>query len=195
MVLKFLLGRQPDLRRQAAALYSQLVSQARHPWFYTEAGVPDTLDGRFEVIVLHLWALQKQMKAEVANLELPTEKSEARSGGGSEAVGAKAPLAQLLMEIAFDDLDRSLRELGVGDMGVARRIRAMADGIYGRFEAYDRALGEEAALTEALKRNVYGTVKTSTEAIDLLVNYTLSLQKPPATEITQWPVLPQVSSA
>lgn len=143
--------RQPGLRRQAAAVYSQLVAQARHPWFYATAAVPDTLDGRFEMITLHLFLLQHCLKS----------------------APEQQPMAQAILEAAFDDLDRSLRELGVGDMGVARRIRQMADGIYGRFEAYATALPDTSSLQEALRRNLYGTAPDATpEAVAKMTEYT-----------------------
>ncbi len=120
------------------------------------------------MIVLHLHALQRRLK------NLPELK----------------PLAQIILEIAFDDLDRSLRELGVGDMGIARRIRKMADGIYGRFEAYDAALDDDTAFSSALKRNVYGTTEAGEEQIELLLEYYRRMQQALQQPDWVWPALP-----
>jgi len=120
----------------AAALYAAAVAQARAPDFYTDFGVPDTLDGRFDLIVLHVHLLCRRL---------------AREGA------AGASIAQALFDAMFKDMDRNLREMGVGDPSVPRRIRAMVEAYYGRVKAYEAALAAGgAALAEAIARNVYG---------------------------------------
>jgi cytochrome b pre-mRNA-processing protein 3 len=140
----------------AADLYDAIVAQAREPAFYVGMGVPDTVDGRFEMVVLHAFLVLRRLKA------------------GAPAVAA---LGQPLFDTMFADMDLSLREMGAGDLGVGRRVKAMAEGFYGRVSAYDAALagGDRAGLAEALRRNVYGTLKLAqmapAEAVAALARY------------------------
>lgn len=123
----------------AGRLYARVVEQARLPAFYREGGVPDSIDGRFELIALHAFLLLQRLK------------SEGRAG---------ADLAQKLFDTMFGDMDASLRELGAGDLGVPPRIKRMISGFYGRIAAYEAGLaGSDEALAEALRRNLYGTVE------------------------------------
>ncbi len=122
----------------AAHLYLAAVEQARQPAFYLHHRVPDTVDGRFELIALHTFLILHRLT---------------REGEGARALG------QALFDRLFADMDRSLREMGAGDMGVGKRIQHMAQGFYGRMAAYREALaGDDAALEGALRRNLYGTV-------------------------------------
>lgn len=125
-----------DGREEAVrALYGQAVTQARSPRFYSDLGVPDTVDGRFEMIALHVFLILDRMSG----------KSEAASD-----------MAQRLFDLMFADMDQSLREMGVGDLSVGKKIKVMAQAFYGRSAAYREALAkDEAALAEALKRNVF----------------------------------------
>jgi cytochrome b pre-mRNA-processing protein 3 len=145
------------LRRSSAAeaavegLYQAIVAQARTPAFYARLGVPDTLDGRFDMIALHMFLVLRRLKA--------------------EGVGGRA-LAQALCDRFFDDLDRSLREMGAGDLGVGRRVKAMAKAFYGRVAAYEAALSDhDPALDDALRRNVFGTVAPSPESLATMTAY------------------------
>lgn len=125
-------------RAVAQRLYGAVVRQARSPSFYAGGGVPDTVDGRFEMVVLHAWLVIGRLTA-----------------GGDEA----GRIAQRLFDAMIADMDRSLREMGVGDLGVGRKVKAMAEAYYGRSRAYDSALAAGAAdLSGALRRNVFGTV-------------------------------------
>src|SRR5262245_16557473 len=90
--------------RRAAEHYTALVAQARLPQFYESLEVPDTLDGRFDLIVLH------------ASLYLKRMRTAGREG---------QDLAQAVFDSMFDNLDQSLREMGVGDVTLPRKIRAM----------------------------------------------------------------------
>jgi cytochrome b pre-mRNA-processing protein 3 len=83
---------------------------------------------------------------------------------------ATAALAQSLFDRMFMDFDNALRESGVGDLGVGRRVKQMATGFYGRIAAYDAGL-EAGGLEEALKRNAYGTVAPEEKALALLADY------------------------
>jgi cytochrome b pre-mRNA-processing protein 3 len=133
----------------AAILYRTTVEQARQPVFYTGYGVPDTLDGRFELIALHMFLVLHRLKAE---------------GPAAEQ------LSQELFDTMFGDMDRSLREMGVADLGVGRRIRAMAEGLYGRMAAYESGLAaDDNVLAAALRRNLYGTLRDTEPAAAALV--------------------------
>lgn len=135
----------------AASLYRAVVAQARQPVFYAAYGVPDTLDGRFELIALHMFLVLHRLKS------------------GDEPA---RQLAQELFDTMFADMDRSLREMGVGDLGVGRRVRAMGEALYGRIAAYEAGLeGDDSVLTAGLRRNLYGTLKGS---------------EPPAAALSAW---------
>lgn len=132
-----LLGGDP-LAVPARSIYDDVVRQARQPAFYESCGVPDSVDGRFELVALHAFLVLRRLQ---------------RGGGGA------AGLAQALVDTLIQDLDRSLREMGVGDLGISRRVKAMARGFYGRIAAYEAGLdGPDDMLRAALTRNLYGTV-------------------------------------
>lgn len=135
----------------ATVLYGEMVAQSRRTEFYRDCGVPDTVDGRFEMIVLHGFLTLRRLQA-----------------GGEGASG----LAQELADVIFDDMDSSLREMGAGDLGVGRRVKAMAQSFYGRIAAYERGLGGSAeALEEALTRNLYATVTPDPGQVARLAAY------------------------
>lgn len=120
-----------------AALYEAAVEQARKPLFYADFGVPDTVEGRFEMITLHVYLLLRKLKGD---------------GAGEKKT------AQKLFDAMFENMDHSLREMGVGDLSVGRKIRALAENFYGRVAAYDEGLARDAdpaVLTAALSRNVF----------------------------------------
>lgn len=154
-MLSRLFGSRDDARR-AEALYDGIVGQARQPVFYRDWAVPDTLDGRFEMICLHAFLVMRRLK-----------------GAGPEA----AKLSQALFDAMFADMDRSLREIGVGDLAVGPRVKGMAKSFYGRVAAYERGLDAAAAagtLEAALRRNAYGTLRPQgpgQEAVAALAAY------------------------
>ncbi|MCX5480307.1 ubiquinol-cytochrome C chaperone [Kaistia geumhonensis] len=120
----------------AYALYGTIVAQARQPAFYAAYKVPDTLDGRFDMIVLHGFLLFHRLKGENED---------------------NRRLGQEVFDIFLKDMDRSLRELGVSDIGVPKKLKKMAEAFYGRMAAYDSALssGDLGALEAALTRNLF----------------------------------------
>lgn len=122
----------------AARLYGAIVAQARHPALYRDLGVPDTVDGRFEMVVLHTVLLIERLQGGD-----PTEQA----------------LAQPVFDLWCVDMDRSLRELGVGDFGVPKRMKDMSQRFYGRAAAYRAALAgkDEMALADAMARNIFGS--------------------------------------
>jgi cytochrome b pre-mRNA-processing protein 3 len=141
-VLAGLFGRRDDrLAAAAEALYRSTVDAARRPVLFAELGVPDTLDGRYEAVALHAYLVLRRLKRDHA---------------------ATADLAQAVFDRMFADFDNALREAGVGDLGVGRRVKQMATGFYGRIAAYDAGL-DGGGIEEALRRNVYGTVAAAEE--------------------------------
>jgi cytochrome b pre-mRNA-processing protein 3 len=115
------------------AIYGMIVTQAREPLFYRDLGVPDTVNGRFDMLVLHLWMVLRRLK--------PIE-------GGSG-------LSQTLFDRFCDDMDANLREMGVGDLTVPKRMQAFGEAFYGRITAYDLALTEgEEPLAQAVCKNI-----------------------------------------
>lgn len=132
-------------------IYGIIVDQARQPRFYTEFGVPDTVDGRFEMVTLHAFLVIRRLK------------------GASES---SSDAAQALFDLMFEDMDVSLREMGAGDMGVGKRVKAMVQAFYGRIASYEAGLaGEEGGLEEALSRNVYATVEPGEAPVADLARY------------------------
>ena len=126
-------SRSPSVR--VAALYGAIVAQARQPVFFADWGVPDTVFGRFETVSLHVFLVLRRLK---------------------DGAAAETALAQRLFDQFFGDVDRSLRELGVGDLSVGKKVKSFAKGFYGRIVAYEKALdtGDRVALAEALARNI-----------------------------------------
>jgi len=131
------LFRRNPLREAAELAYRRIVEQARQPGFFIDLGVPDSLDGRFELIALHAFLYLRRLKREQPD---------------------SAPLARRFLDTMFTDFDRSLREMGTGDLSVGREVKRMARAFYGRVEAYERGLaGEASGLQAALARNLFGT--------------------------------------
>lgn len=132
------LFRQANARRRAVEdLHIALSMAARRPGLYTGLGVPDTVEGRFEALCLHAILVLRRLN------RLPAPAAE---------------VAQDLVNSVFTQLDASLRELGVGDMGVGKRMKKLGAAFYGRAVGYDAALdaGDAEALRAALVRNVLG---------------------------------------
>lgn len=136
----------------AYLLYRSLVSQARSPQFYLNVGVPDTLDGRFDMIVLHMFLVIDRLSVE-----------------GSSA----KELRQRLFDVMFDDMDQALREMGVGDLSVGKKVKKMAQAFYGRLGAYDEGLqaDDEVVFDDALKRNIFPEIEVAPGQIKMLANY------------------------
>jgi len=141
----------PRFQAEGRELYRQIAAQARLPVFYASYGVPDTIDGRFEMLCLHAYALFHRLK-----------------GQGADADA----LSQAAYDAMFADLDGSLRELGVADLGVGRRIKIMTEALNGRIRTFDRAFAADASeLEEAVRRNVYGTVTPSEIQVRTMADY------------------------
>ena len=127
---------QPSAQDVAARqLYIATVNQARSVAFYEQWSVPDTVTGRFDMISLHAYIVMRRL------MNGPSAKafSEAYCG------------------MIFTDMDRRLREMGVGDLSVGKKVKKLAEGFYGRAAAYDTALnGGQDSLSDVLQRNIYG---------------------------------------
>jgi cytochrome b pre-mRNA-processing protein 3 len=123
-------GRDVPLR-----VYERVAEASRRPWLYAVAGVPDTVEGRIESLTLHMFLLARRLRA------LPTPAPE---------------LAQEVVDTLFTHIDHGLRELGVGDASVPKRMKSIAGAYSGRVQAYGQALdgGEAGAFEAALQRNI-----------------------------------------
>jgi cytochrome b pre-mRNA-processing protein 3 len=135
-MLSRLFGRRRNVNRVVAdRLYEQIVAAARQPAFYSDWGVADTPLGRFEMLSLHMFLFLHRTRRDAAPL---------------------GDLAQQITDDFFTDVDHSLRELGIGDLGVPKRMKKLAKMFYGRAMAYGEAVDakDAAALAEALRRNV-----------------------------------------
>jgi cytochrome b pre-mRNA-processing protein 3 len=120
-----------------AALYGTIVAQARAPAFYQAYAVPDTVNGRLEMVMLHAVLVLLRLEGEAAPLRA---------------------LGQELFDRFCRDMDDSMREMGVGDLAVPRRMRRIGSAFYGRLAAYRAALAApgDGPLAAALERNVFG---------------------------------------
>jgi cytochrome b pre-mRNA-processing protein 3 len=157
--------RRPD--RNIAALYGAIVAQARDARFYEAYGVPDTVLGRFDLLLLHLSLLLRRLRE------------------------GDAVLAQGVFDAFCRDMDHNLREMGISDQGVPRQMRRVGEAFYGRAQAYDVALaaGGEGALADALARNVYaGTVEPDVAALRLATyvrQTAIALERQPFDELAR----------
>ncbi len=142
--------------QRAEALYDWAVAQSRQPAWYVQGQVPDTIDGRFDLILLHLFALMERLNR--------TPKPR--------------PLQRALTEAFFRDMDRSLREIGASDTGLPRRMRAMAEAYLGRMQAYSAAKQEGPdAWHAALSRNLLNDAAENVTALACVENAFARLEK------------------
>lgn len=151
-MLTRLFKRKPS-ERTVARLYGAIVEQARDPVFFTRLRVPDTLEGRFEMVALHAWMVMRRLAT-----------------GGQ----ATAAFNQALFDFMFADLDFNLREMGAGDMKVGDKVKDLASHYYGRVQAYDAGLdaADSTALIEALDRNLYGSTLPEPDIVAEMAAYT-----------------------
>lgn len=134
-----------------AEIYGTIVAQARNPVLYRDLHIADTVDGRLESIILHLTLVMRRM-----------------------AVGGELPRAagQAVFDLFCTQMDQSLREMGIGDLSVPKRMREIGEVYYGRAQTYNGALNEEdhAGLKEVLERSV-PAVENGNLASDALATY------------------------
>ena len=150
-------------RETAYQLYGAIVERARRPAFYAALGVPDTLDGRFELVALHAVLVIRRLNA-------AHERTQEFAQEGFDAL--------------FADMDRALREMGTGDLSVGKQVKHMAKAFYGRARAYEQALAGEAPLDEALRRNLYGTAEPTRAQVESMAQYTRAV----ASRLEEQPV-------
>jgi cytochrome b pre-mRNA-processing protein 3 len=145
-------SRRKSVREAAERAYARVVEQARLPVFFTRFGVPDTLDGRFELICLHAFLYLHRLKSEHPQA---------------------AAVSQAFFDAMFADMDRGLREMGTGDLSIGRHVKRMAQGFYGRIRAYQDGLDDDddAVLRGAVARNLFGTIGESAGATSAVANY------------------------
>jgi cytochrome b pre-mRNA-processing protein 3 len=143
--------RGPD-NRIIRALYGMIVAQARSAVFFTRYGVPDTVQGRFELIVLHLVLLLGRL---------------GRGDGAGNEPGRT--LGQRLFDLFCRDLDDNLREMGVGDLAVPKEMQRLGEAFYGRQAVYRAALAaaDEEELEKAFARNIFDVVGVDDRAARL----------------------------
>ena len=146
-----LLRRRAPQLDTAERLYAALATQARQPALFSELGVPDTVDGRFDVLALHAWMVIDRVRAQP----------------GGDAI------AQAVFDVMFGHLDAAVREMGAQDLGVGRRIKVMAEGLHGRALAFRAAINDAdpAVLEGALRRNVFGNTRPDPAAVARLAAY------------------------
>lgn len=135
------------------AVYSAIVAQSRQPLFYADWGVPDTVTGRFDMISLHMALLFRRLRAET---------------------GDQKDFSQAVFDLFFKDMDRSLREMGVGDLGVPKRIQKMGNIFFGLLAAMNEAMdrGDIPALEAVLARNVFDG--ETTPQVTAMANYLMA---------------------
>ena len=140
--MKLPLFRRNRLDASIDRLYGAIVAQARLPAFYLRYGVPDTMEGRLDMLMLHIVLLLRRLRREEA--------------AAAQAVG------QGVFDRFCLDMDDNLREMGVGDLAVPRTMQRIGSAFYGRAKVYEAALAVEGrGLVEALRRNIYGSDATA----------------------------------
>ena len=151
-IFNFKFSNEKKINKKSVKLYSILVEHARKEEFYIYAGIPDSLDGRFENILLHYFFLYY----------------------GFRKVGLKnSEVLKSVLDIMFNDFDSNLRELGVGDLKIGKKIYQMTEAYRGRIKAYDFAANKgDEEIGNVLKRNLYGTVPIIKEQlVNQMVRY------------------------
>jgi cytochrome b pre-mRNA-processing protein 3 len=142
------LFQEPKLKTDARTLYESAVLQARTPTFYADHHVPDTVDGRFDMIILHVWLVLRHLKT-------------ASSGHQKEM----QKLGQAIFDVMIRDFDRNVREIGISDVRVGKQMKAMGKAFYGRTAAYDEALAA-GNLPEVLQRNLFGKTDLAPDVLE-----------------------------
>jgi cytochrome b pre-mRNA-processing protein 3 len=157
------------------ALFMSASEQARNPNFYRLAGAPDTHEGRFELYTLHVVLLLHRLKGEEARV---------------------AETRQALFDSFVRNLDDGLREMGVGDLSVGKKMRKRGSAVYGRLKSYDEALGPGGDVAALVTRTIYGG--DSAPGATLLADYIIAANARFAAEPTEhflqgqvpWPPFP-----
>ncbi len=143
MLFRFFTKNKAAAKDAARRSLAAIMAQARRPFFYTDYRVPDTVDGRFELLAAHTVML-------VARL----------SGESGETARARDAFGKALYDALLANLDVAMREQGVGDLSVGKQVRRIVEALNGRYMAYSLAMAqsEDAPWVDALARNLYGTL-------------------------------------
>ncbi|MGB9153864.1 MAG: ubiquinol-cytochrome C chaperone family protein [Alphaproteobacteria bacterium] len=137
----------PIASPEIAALYGVCVAQARQPFFYADLHAPDTVDGRFDLLIAHVLLVIQRLQAH------PKE-------------------TQQLFDILFADMDKNLRELGVSDIRISKKMKPLLSAFYGRAKVYEEALAKtDETLADALRRNIYGATPAAPDDVQRLTAY------------------------
>ncbi len=171
-----------DERQAAARLYDTILEAARRPGLYLHHGVPDTLQGRFEMVTLHLFAVLHRL------MHVP---------------GDDAELARLVSERFVEDMDSTFREMGVGDLSVPKRMHKLYGSFAGRFDAYEAAITQDGdELAAAIARNVFPDAPEDAHAARLAAVLRETVSHIQATDLAalrrgelSFPALPMPSHA
>ena len=140
-------------QQQIGHLYQMIIGQSRSVEIYQAFSIPDTIDGRYEVLVLHTWLILQRL----------------RNSSNQQA----KKISQGIFDSLITDFDLSLKEIGVGDKKLGKQVRFMVKGAYGRFHAYDQSWSHPSLFLEALTRNFFGASTPSREQIDKAYHYIL----------------------
>jgi cytochrome b pre-mRNA-processing protein 3 len=154
VVLRTLFRTRPAVEA-GRALLTQAAEQGRNPVFYAAWGAPDTREGRFELLVLHVILLARRLK-----------------GQGEQA----AETAQALIDACFASLDVSLREMGTGDLSMSKKMKGLGQAFFGRAKAYEAALDalpKEDALEDLIGRTLF----TDDGAAQPFVRYVIAAER------------------
>ena len=156
-----------------AVLFQQAARQARQPEFYQDLGVPDTVEGRFELYSLHVILLLDRLRGV--------------SGDASE-------VSQAVFDAYLRSLDDALREMGVGDLSVGKKMRKLGEAFYGRAKSYEQALAQSPQALEAvIARTVFAGV--AADRVGVLADYVLRCRASLADVTTQTLIAGQASWA
>jgi cytochrome b pre-mRNA-processing protein 3 len=130
----------------ARRVYAVLLTRVRQPFFYETMEVPDSFTGRFDLLLAHVFlVIRRTLDAKDFN--------------------------QALFDVLFADMDQTLRERGIGDMGVPKHMKRMMKAFNGRMHAYHDAFADEGAFREVLRRNLYGSAEVSEAALERMSMY------------------------
>jgi cytochrome b pre-mRNA-processing protein 3 len=146
------LRKRSETARRAKELYGSVVTAARQPAFYGIVGVPDTPEGRFELVALHLYLALESLRV---------------------ADPAADDLSQRTIEVFVEDMDDCMREMGVGDLTVPKKVKRAAAAFYERATTYGRDLiaGEESTLARSLGRSIFADGAGREDASRALAHY------------------------
>lgn len=139
--------------QEAAEVYAVLLERALNPTFYSEYEVPDTYEGRFDMVLLHVFA--------VMHVAMDDARGE--------------DFNQALFDVLFRDMDQSLREAGKGDMVVAKQMRYMMKAFNGRMNRYHEAINSKLAFKEALRLNLYNEQNVTAKSVKAISDYTFDI--------------------